>query len=62
MMNLVDSAAKKEEDKVNKKLEKKARVAKIIEEKDAKKEIKAEKKKEKLVSFDWLVVALLSNV
>lgn len=52
MMNLVESAAQKEQDKVAKKLEKKARIAKIIEEKDAKKEVKAEKKKEKLVSHN----------
>jgi uncharacterized protein YgiM (DUF1202 family) len=49
MLNLVESAAKKEDDRVTKKLEKKARVVKIIEEQDAKKEVKAEQKKEKLV-------------
>ena len=49
MLDLVEKAAKKEDDKVNKKLEKKAHVAKIIEEKEAKKDMKAEKKKEKLV-------------
>ncbi|KAG2206467.1 hypothetical protein INT46_001768, partial [Mucor plumbeus] len=48
MLSLVESAAKKEDEKVNKKLAKKAHVAKIIEEKDAKKDLKAEEKKEKL--------------
>ncbi|KAG2198451.1 hypothetical protein INT47_004438 [Mucor saturninus] len=48
MLNLVESASKKEDEKVEKKLAKKAHVAKIIEEKDAKKDLKAEEKKEKL--------------
>ncbi|KAG1059820.1 hypothetical protein G6F42_028171 [Rhizopus arrhizus] len=48
MLSLVESAAKKEDEKVNQKLAKKALVAKIIEEKDAKKDQKAEEKKAKL--------------
>lgn len=48
MLNLVESAASKEDAKVEKKLAKKAHVAKIIEEKDAKKDLKAEEKKDKL--------------
>lgn len=48
MLNLVESASKKEDEKVEKKLAKKAHVAKIIEEKDAKKDLKAEEKREKL--------------
>ncbi|KAG2236861.1 hypothetical protein INT48_002674 [Thamnidium elegans] len=48
MLNLVESAASKEDAKVEKKLARKAHVAKIIEEKDAKKDMKAEEKREKL--------------
>lgn len=49
MLNLVESAASKEDAKVEKKLARKAHVAKIIEEQDAKKDLKAEEKKAKLV-------------
>lgn len=49
MLTLVESAASKEDAKVEKKLARKAHVAKIIEEKDLKKDMKAEEKREKLV-------------
>ncbi len=50
MLSLITSAASKEDAIVEKKLAKKAHVAKIIEEKDAKKDAKDEAKKEKLVN------------
>lgn len=49
MLSLIESAAQKEDAKVEKKLARKAHVAKIIEEKDAKKDAKDEAKKAKLV-------------
>lgn len=49
MLSLIESAAQKEDAKVEKKLARKAHVAKILEEKDAKKDAKDEAKKAKLV-------------
>lgn len=50
MLSLIESAAKKEDANIEKKLARKVKVAKILEEKDAKKDAKDEAKKEKLVS------------